>query len=51
MNNMWLLNDTLSSNTKLNFLEEWEGEIIVLFRVKFGQKVSEVDMLSLREIN
>ena len=28
------------------FLEEWEGEIIMLFRVKFGKEVSEVDMLS-----
>ena len=28
------------------FLEEWEGEIIILFRVKFGKEVSEVDMLS-----
>ena len=27
------------------FLEEWEGEIIVLFRVKFGKEVSDVDML------
>ena len=28
------------------FLEEWEGEIIMLFRLKFGKEVSEVDMLS-----
>ena len=28
------------------FLEEWEVEIIMLFRVKFGKVVSEVDMLS-----
>ena len=28
------------------FLEEWEGEIIMIFRVKFEKEVSEVDMLS-----
>ena len=43
---MWFLNDNLSSNTNPMFLEECEGEIIMLFRVKFWKKVSEVDMLS-----
>ena len=28
------------------FLEEWKGEIIILFRVTFGKEVSEVYMLS-----
>ena len=27
-------------------MQEWEGEIIMLFRVKLGKEVSEVDMLS-----
>ena len=27
-------------------MEEWEGEIIILFIVKFGKKVSEVNILS-----
>ena len=31
----------------LGFLKEWEVEIIILFRVKFGNEVSEVDMLSI----
>ena len=30
----------------IRFLEEWEGEIIMLFRVQFGKEVSEVDILS-----
>ena len=46
MDDMWFLNDNLSSITNPRFLEEWEGEIIMLFRVKFGKEVSEVDMLS-----
>ena len=46
MDNMWFLNDNLSTNTNPRFLEEWEGEIIVLFRVQFGKEVSELDMLS-----
>ena len=28
------------------FLDEWEVEIIMLFRVKFGKEIIEVDMLS-----
>ena len=44
----------MSSNTNPMFLEEWEGEIIMLFSVKFGKELSEVDMLSavvLEELN
>ena len=44
---MWFLNDNLSSNTNHRFLEELEGIIIVLFRVKFRKEVLEVDMLSI----
>ena len=40
MDNMWILNDNLSSNTNPMFLEEWEGEIILLFIVKLGKEVS-----------
>ena len=43
---MWFLNYNLSPKTNTRFLEEWEGELIVLFRVQFGKEVSEVDMLS-----
>ena len=37
MDDMWFLNDNLSSNNNTRFLEEWEGEIIMLFRVQFGK--------------
>ena len=43
---MLFLNDYFSSNTNRRFLVEWEGEIIILFRVTFGKDISEVDMLS-----
>ena len=43
---MWFLNDNLSSNTNPRFLEEREGEIIILFRVKFEKEVSVVNILS-----
>ena len=46
IDNMLFLNDNLSSNTNHRFLKEREGEIIVLFRVKFGKEVSELDILS-----
>ena len=36
----------MSSNTNPRFLEEWEEEIIMLFRVKFGKDVSELDILN-----
>ena len=35
MDDMCFSNDNLSSNTNPRFFEEWEGEIIMLFRVKF----------------
>ena len=47
MDDMRFLNDNLSSNTNPRFLEECEGEIIMLFRVKFGKEVSLVVMLSI----
>ena len=40
------LNDNFSSNTNLRYLEECKEEIIMLFRVKFGKELSEVDILS-----
>ena len=46
MDDMLFLNDNVLSITNLRFSEEWEGDIIILFRVKFGNEVSEVDMLS-----
>ena len=49
-NDMWFLNDNLSSNTNPSFLEEWEGEIILLFRIHFEGSISSIllsiDMLS-----
>ena len=41
-----ILFDNLSSNTNPMFLEEWEGKIIMLFRLEFGKEESEVDILN-----
>ena len=41
-----MIYDNLTSNTIPRFLGEWEGEIIMLFRVKFGKIISEIDMSS-----